>query len=130
MSVEKKIDELVLSYLKRAEGRTAIMSPQDIAKIVRDAAHQGAMMGYDAGMKMARHSHAKDLEIAENLEIEISIDNASKDAASLRSLETSNYRVQIRITNPIYKDSCKEIARMSPILNSIGCPILVLLLAR
>jgi len=65
MSVEKKIDELVLSYLKRAEGRTAIMSPQDIAKVVRDAAHQGAMMGYNAGMKMARHSHAKDLEVAE-----------------------------------------------------------------
>jgi hypothetical protein len=65
MSVEKQIDELVLSYLKRAEGRTAIMSPQDIAKIVRDAAHQGAMMGYNAGMKMARHSHNKELEIAE-----------------------------------------------------------------
>jgi hypothetical protein len=65
MSVEKKIDELVLGYLKRAEGRAAIMSPQDIAKIVRDAAHQGAMLGYDAGMKMARHSHGKELEIAE-----------------------------------------------------------------
>ena len=65
MSVEKKIEEIVLGYLKRAEGRTAIMSPQDIAKIVRDAAHKGAMLGYYAGMKMARHSHGKELEIAE-----------------------------------------------------------------
>ena len=65
MSVEKKIEEIVLGYLKRAEGRTAIMSPQDIAKLVRDAAHKGAMLGYDAGMQMARRSHGKELEIAE-----------------------------------------------------------------
>ena len=65
MSVEKKIEEIVLGYLKRAEGRTAIMSPQDIAKLVREVAHKGAMMGYDAGMQMARRSHGKELEIAE-----------------------------------------------------------------
>lgn len=65
MSVEKKIEEIVLSYLTRAEGRTAIMSPQDIAKLVRDVAHQGAMLGYDVGMQMAKRSHGKDLEIAE-----------------------------------------------------------------
>jgi len=65
MSVEKKIEEIVLGYLKRVEGRTAIMSPQDIAKLVRDAAHKGAMLGYDAGMQMALRSHGKELEIAE-----------------------------------------------------------------
>jgi hypothetical protein len=65
MSVEKKIEEIVLGYLKRAEGRTAIMSPQDIAKLVRDAAHKGAMLGYDSGMKMAQRAHGNELEIAE-----------------------------------------------------------------
>jgi len=65
MSVEKKIEEIVLGYLKRAEGRIAIMSPQDIAKLVRDAAHKGAMLGYDAGMQMARRSHGNELEVAE-----------------------------------------------------------------
>jgi len=65
MSVEKKIEEIVLGYLKKAEGRTAIMSPQDIAKLVREAAHKGAMLGYDAGMQMARRSHGKELEVAE-----------------------------------------------------------------
>ena len=65
MSVEKKIEEIVLGYLKKAEGRTAIMSPQDIAKLVREAAHKGAMLGYDAGMQMARRSHGNELEIAE-----------------------------------------------------------------
>lgn len=65
MSVEKKIEEIVLGYLKKAEGRTAIMSPQDIAKLVRDAAHKGAMLGYDAGMKMSLRAHGNELEIAE-----------------------------------------------------------------
>ena len=65
MSVEKKIEEIVLGYLKRAEGRTAIMSPQDIAKLVRDAAHKGAMLGYDAGMKMSLRAHSNELEVAE-----------------------------------------------------------------
>ena len=65
MSVEKKIEEIVLEYLKRSEGRTAIMSPQDIGKLVSEAAHKGAMLGYDAGMQMARRSHGKELEISE-----------------------------------------------------------------
>jgi len=65
MSVEKKIEEIVLGYLKKAEGRTAIMSPQDIGKLVSEAAHKGAMLGYDAGMQMARRSHGNELEIAE-----------------------------------------------------------------
>ena len=72
MSVEKKIEEIVLEYLKRAEGRTAIMSPQDIAKLVRDAAHKGAMLGYDAGMQMARRAHGNELEIAETSVKELS----------------------------------------------------------
>ena len=65
MSVEKKIKEMVLKYILAAEGKARIMSPQDIAKLVRDAAHKGAMLGYDAGMQMARRSHGKELEIAE-----------------------------------------------------------------
>ena len=65
MSVEKKIKEMVLKYILAAEGKARIMSPQDIAKLVRDAAHKGAMLGYDAGMQMARRSHGNELEIAE-----------------------------------------------------------------
>lgn len=65
MSVEKKIKEMVLKYILAAEGRTAIMSPQDIGKLVSEAAHKGAMLGYDAGMQMARRAHGNELEIAE-----------------------------------------------------------------
>ena len=65
MSVEKKIDEMVLKYILAAEGKARIMSPQDIGKLVSEAAHKGAMMGYDAGMQMARRSHGNELEIAE-----------------------------------------------------------------
>ncbi len=31
----------------------------------REAAHKGAMLGYDAGMQMARRAHGNELEIAE-----------------------------------------------------------------
>jgi hypothetical protein len=65
MSVEKGIQEIALAYLKRAEGRIAIMSPQDVAKIVKDAANQGAMLGYGVGMNTALNAYKKDLEIAE-----------------------------------------------------------------
>ena len=65
MSVEKKIKEMVLKYILAAEGKARIMSPQDIGKLVREAAHKGAMLGYDAGMQMARRSHGKELEVAE-----------------------------------------------------------------
>jgi len=65
MSVEKKIEEMVLKYILAAEGKARIMSPQDIGKITREAMHKGAMLGYDAGMQMARRSHGKELEIAE-----------------------------------------------------------------
>jgi hypothetical protein len=41
------------------------MSPQDIATVVSGAAHKGAMIGYDAGMKMAQRAHGNELEIAE-----------------------------------------------------------------
>ena len=65
MSVEKKIDEMVLKYILAAEGKARIMSPQDIGKLVSEAAHKGAMLGYDAGMQMARRAHGNELEIAE-----------------------------------------------------------------
>ena len=65
MSVEKKIDEMVLKYILAAEGKARIMSPPDIGKLVREAMHKGAMLGYDAGMQMARRSHGKELEVAE-----------------------------------------------------------------
>ena len=65
MSVEKKIEEMVLKYILAAEGKARIMSPQDIGKLTREAMHKGAMLGYDAGMQMARRSHGKELEIAE-----------------------------------------------------------------
>lgn len=65
MSVEKKIKEMVLKYILATEGKARIMSPQDIGKLVSEAAHKGAMMGYDAGMQMAKRSHGKELEIAE-----------------------------------------------------------------
>jgi len=65
MSVEKKIEEMVLKYILAAEGKARIMSPPDIGKLVREAMHKGAMLGYDAGMQMARRSHGKELEIAE-----------------------------------------------------------------
>lgn len=65
MSVEKKIDEMVLKYILAAEGKARIMSPPDIGKLVREAMHKGAMLGYDAGMKMAQRAHGNELEIAE-----------------------------------------------------------------
>lgn len=65
MSVEKKIKEMVLKYILATEGKARIMSPQDVGKLVSEAAHKGAMMGYDAGMQMARRSHGKELEVAE-----------------------------------------------------------------
>jgi len=65
MSVEKKIDEMVLKYILAAEGKARIMSPPDIGKLVRAAMHKGAMLGYDAGMKMSLRAHGNELEIAE-----------------------------------------------------------------
>ena len=65
MSVEKKIKEMVLKYILAAEGKARIMSPPDVGKLVREAMHKGAMMGYDAGMQMARRAHGNELEIAE-----------------------------------------------------------------
>lgn len=65
MSVEKKIDEMVLKYILAAEGKARIMSPPDIGKLVREAMHKGAMVGYDAGMKMAQRAHGNELEVAE-----------------------------------------------------------------
>lgn len=65
MSIEKKIKEMVLKYILAAEGKARIMSPQDIGKLVSEAAHKGAMLGYDAGMQMAKRSHSNELEIAE-----------------------------------------------------------------
>jgi len=65
MSVEKKIDEMVLKYILAAEGKARIMSPPDIGKLVREAMHKGAMVGYDAGMKMSLRTHGNELQIAE-----------------------------------------------------------------
>ena len=65
MSVEKKIKEMVLQYILKTEGKARIMSPQDVGKLVSEAAHKGAMMGYDAGMKMSLRAHGNELEIAE-----------------------------------------------------------------
>jgi hypothetical protein len=65
MSVEKKIDEMVLQYILKTEGKARIMSPQDIGKLSRDAMHKGAMLGYDAGMQMSLRAHGKELQIAE-----------------------------------------------------------------
>jgi len=65
MSVEKKIDEMVLKYILAAEGKARIMSPPDIGKLVREAMHKGAMLGYDSGMKMAQRTHGNELEVAE-----------------------------------------------------------------
>jgi hypothetical protein len=65
MSVEKKLDEMVLKYILAAEGKARIMSPPDIGKLVREAMHKGAMLGYDAGMKMSLRAHGNELEIAE-----------------------------------------------------------------
>ena len=65
MSVEKKIKEMVLKYILAAEGKARIMSPPDVGKLVREAMHKGAMLGYDAGMKMSLRAHGNELEIAE-----------------------------------------------------------------
>ena len=65
MSVEKKIEEMVLKYILAAEGKARIMSPPDIGKLVKEAMHKGAMLGYDAGMKMSLRAHGNELEVAE-----------------------------------------------------------------
>jgi len=65
MSVQKKIEQMVLQYILKTEGSARIMSPQDVGKLARDAMHKGAMLGYDAGMKMAQRTHGNELEVAE-----------------------------------------------------------------
>ena len=56
---------MVLQYILKTEGQARIMSPQDVAKLARDAMHKGAMLGYDSGMKMSLRAHGNELEIAE-----------------------------------------------------------------
>ena len=65
MSVEKGVEELVQHYLKSAEGKAVFMTTNDLAKLVRDVGHKAAMLGYDLGMKTAKRTQSKDLEIAE-----------------------------------------------------------------
>jgi len=72
----------------------------------------------------------EDLEIAENIEIKTpellqgEIQNQHKKekpkAISQTQIESIAYA---KITNPIYKDICKETRKLSKISNSIGCPL-------
>ena len=65
MSVEKGVEELVQHYLKSAEDKAVFMTANDLAKLVRDVGHKAAMLGYALGMKTAKRTQSKDLEIAE-----------------------------------------------------------------
>jgi len=71
----------------------------------------------------------EDLEIAENIEIKTpellqeETKNQNKKEKPKETTQTENNIVYTKITNPIYKDICKETKKLSKISNSIGCPL-------
>lgn len=56
---------MVKQYLKTANDRSLFLTTNDLAKLVREVGHRGAMLGYELGMSIAKRSQTKDLEIAE-----------------------------------------------------------------
>jgi len=66
----------------------------------------------------------EDLEIAENIEIQTKPTRvAQKMADSISVIQLKNDTIQVKITNSIYKDLCKEARKLTHICGSIGCPI-------
>lgn len=66
----------------------------------------------------------EDLEIAENLEMEIKQDNASrKTNESVFLIKARHRTIHVKITNSVYKDICREARKLQRIYNSVGCPI-------
>ena len=73
----------------------------------------------------------EDLEIAENIEIktsesfqeEIQNQHKKEDLKAISQTQIKSDIVYAKITNPIYKDICKETRKLANICNSIGCPL-------
>jgi hypothetical protein len=66
----------------------------------------------------------ENLEIAEDLEIQTNYDETSKKMTKLVSLVKTEYdTIQVKITNSVYKDTCRETRKLSRIHDAIGCPI-------
>ena len=66
----------------------------------------------------------EDLEIAENLEIQTKLNTLAKkidDSVSL--IQTKEDIIHVKITNSIYKDTCKEVEKLPNIHGTIGCPL-------
>lgn len=66
----------------------------------------------------------EDLEIAENLEIQTEPRKFAKkidDSASVIQLKKDT--IHVKITNSIYKDTCRQAKNLSYICGPIGCPI-------
>jgi hypothetical protein len=66
----------------------------------------------------------QNLEIAEDLEIQANYDQTSTKMTKRVSLIQSKYdTIQVKITNSVYKDTCRETRKLSRIRDAIGCPI-------
>ena len=66
----------------------------------------------------------ENLEIAEDLEIQTNYDQTSKKMTKRVSLLKTKYdAIQVKITNSVYKDTCRETRKLSRIHDAIGCPI-------
>jgi len=66
----------------------------------------------------------EDLEIAEDLEIQTNYDETSKQMTKTVSLVKTKYdTIHVKITNSVYKDTCREARKLSRIHDAIGCPI-------
>ena len=66
----------------------------------------------------------EDLEIAEDLEIGIKYGKVStKMTNSVPPIKTKYDTIQVRITNSVYQDMCRETGKLSRIRDAIGCPI-------
>jgi len=66
----------------------------------------------------------EDLEIAEDLEIQTNYDETSTKMTKRVSVIKTKYdAIQVKITNSVYKDTCRETRKLSRIHDAIGCPI-------
>ena len=65
----------------------------------------------------------EDLEIAENIETQMEATQASKQAIDDVSLTRREETINVKITNTIYKDTCKEARQLSHICKTTGCPL-------
>ena len=52
--MQQKLDEIVQDFVRRAAGKVGVMRPDDIGRLVREAAQKGCMVGWYEGVKAER----------------------------------------------------------------------------